>query len=94
MGNKHSCCVYGSPKGNRNKKEIYKPEISRSEEVGLTPNDVSTSSVHGIPQHISEREILPEDNEADPSLHPSTRPIFSSRSQSELNKKYSIHSCL
>ncbi|XP_060075773.1 cyclin-Y-like protein 1 [Ylistrum balloti] len=85
MGNKHSCsCIY-SPKS-RKPEDVYRPAASvRSEEVGFEPKNQSISSLHYVP-HISDREILPEDNVGDPSIHPLTKPIFSSRSQSEINR--------
>ncbi|XP_069108014.1 cyclin-Y-like protein 1 isoform X2 [Argopecten irradians] len=85
MGNKNSCsCIY-SPKS-RKPEDAYRPAAQpRSEEVGMEPKNQSLSSLHGVP-HISDREILPEDNVGDPSIHPLAKPIFSSRSQSEINR--------
>ncbi|GAB6028315.1 hypothetical protein CHUAL_002488 [Chamberlinius hualienensis] len=68
MGNKHSCCVYVSPRHeNKVVEDSYTPYI----EPHLARESCSL-------QHISERE--PDDIESDPSLHPSAGPLFMERS--------------
>lgn len=85
MGNKHSCCVYTSPsKTSRKPQDVYgydEPGI----DVSLTPNNRSATSLPGVP-HISDRENYPEDSKEDPTSDPSLRPLFPSRSQSEISK--------
>ncbi|XP_046543764.1 cyclin-Y-like protein 1 [Haliotis rubra] len=82
MGNKQSCCIYHSPKGGRKSKreEIYQPS---QEETHMLPQPQSTASLPGVP-HISERE--PEEIDADPSNNPIARPLFSTRSENEVQK--------
>lgn len=86
MGNKNSCCVYHSPK-NRSKKQgeayVYKPKPPVEEEPPPLTNPQSTPSLAGVP-HISERE--PEDSDHDPSSHPAAKPIFSARSENEIQR--------
>ncbi|KAK3082617.1 hypothetical protein FSP39_000585 [Pinctada imbricata] len=87
MGNKISCCVYSSPKGSRKsrKEDAYVYQPKNEDQNRLTPNNRSAASLPGVP-HISERENYPEDEMGDPTSHPTIRPIFPSRSQSEINK--------
>lgn len=97
MGNKQSCCSYGGSKPRR-KEEAYKPSNAPQSTVNHKPEDIhvtitnshSTPSLSPIP-HISEiRQDLLEgiDNETDPSIHPTARTMFSSKSQTEIAKNY------
>ncbi|BFZ15337.1 hypothetical protein BsWGS_18376 [Bradybaena similaris] len=88
MGNKHSCCVYHSPKNPSQKKgELYVQQQPRApageESTNSLAQPQSTGSLSGVP-HISERE--PEDSDHDPSSHPAARPIFSTRSEVEIQR--------
>ncbi|XP_041374640.1 cyclin-Y-like [Gigantopelta aegis] len=83
MGNKQSCCIYNSPKnGHRSKEDIYQPPRN-SEEGVMLHQQSSTASLQAVP-HISERE--PEDADSDPSNNPLAKPLFSARSESEIQK--------
>jgi len=88
MGNKNSCCVYHSPK-NRNKKApgeayVYQPRPPVEEEPPpVAPVQSAPSSLAKVP-HISERE--PSDSDHDPSSHPAAQPIFSARSENEIQR--------
>lgn len=73
MGNKNSCCSYSSPPPTR------KSNVPAVFEVQLTDGDQSTNNL----QHISEREA--DDNEDDPSCHPSTATMFLERSKQNEN---------
>lgn len=95
MGNKHSCCSFGGSKS-KSREDAYKPSYPtqpvnhshRLDDVHVTlSNNQSTPSLSAVP-HISDREVLPEDNEADPSIHPTACTMFSSKSQSEIAKNY------
>ncbi|CAC5366533.1 Cyclin-Y-like protein 2,Cyclin-Y-like protein 1-B,Cyclin-Y,Cyclin-Y-like protein 1-A,Cyclin-Y-like protein 1,Putative cyclin-Y-like protein 3 [Mytilus coruscus] len=94
MGNKQSCCSFGGSKPRR-PEDAYRtsttPQFANHRQddvrVTLTHNNLSTPSLSAVP-HISDREILPEENEADPSIHPSATTLFSSKSQSEIAKNY------
>ncbi|XP_014667991.1 PREDICTED: cyclin-Y-like protein 1 [Priapulus caudatus] len=76
MGNKVTCCVSSaSPRtSKKSREERYLPV----EEVVTIQRVESASNL----QHISERE--PEDNEEDPSTHPTAGPLFVSRSKPDL----------
>uniref|UniRef100_X1ZXB5 Cyclin-like domain-containing protein n=1 Tax=Capitella teleta TaxID=283909 RepID=X1ZXB5_CAPTE len=84
MGNKQSCCVYSSPRGNRPKKVEEKYYVPPESEAQLAP--AKTQSSTNL-QHISDRE--PEDADGDPSVHPTTGTIFLNRSKSEIHRSNS-----
>lgn len=96
MGNKQSCCSFGGSKPRR-KEDAYKPSNTpqstvnhRPDEIHFTlsTNDHSTPSLSPIP-HISDiRDDLLEEDKADPSIHPTARTMFSSKSQTEIAKNY------
>ncbi|KAK3802388.1 hypothetical protein RRG08_034533 [Elysia crispata] len=89
MGNKGSCCVYSSPKnrgGSKKGGEAYvyvQPDSPVCVEVALDLAQENSVSLSGVP-HISERE--PEDSDLDPSSHPAAQPIFSARSEGEIQR--------
>lgn len=93
MGNKHSCCSFGGSKPKRREEAYYRPPSSahsnnRTDDVHITlkQSNRSTPSLTAVP-HISDREVLPEDNEADPSIHPTASTLFSrSYSQTQIAK--------
>jgi len=85
MGNKPSCCISGSPVGQRVKnntsgsgKKGFARNIFEYENSLVRKEENSAANL----QHISERE--PEDVEEDPSTHPTKGPIFMERSKSEM----------
>lgn len=96
MGNKQSCCIYHSPKSrSKYRAEAYQPahpvddshQLSHQQQgqhnVHLLQSQQSTGSF-AVPQHISERE--PEEMDFDPSNNPMAKPLFSARSESEVQK--------
>lgn len=72
MGNKHSCCVYSSP---RHERKVPETKYVHDSEPG---RDESATNL----QHISEREQ--EDLEGDPSSHPTAGPLFLERSKADI----------
>ncbi|XP_059178499.1 cyclin-Y-like [Physella acuta] len=88
MGNKNSCCVYHSPKNRGKKSEnvyVYQQPGSTVEEEGVnTVQPPPTATMSGGVPHISERE--PEESDQDPSSHPGAKPIFSTKSESEIQR--------
>lgn len=72
MGNKISCCKANSPQTHRKKLDSNSYIEADLKQDRIGPNL----------QHISERE--PEDNEADPSSHPTAGPLFMQRSRSDI----------
>ncbi|GFS18743.1 cyclin-Y [Elysia marginata] len=89
MGNKGSCCVYSSPKNRGGSKKggdayVYvQPDSPVFDETAHHLAQESSVSLSGVP-HISERE--PEDSDHDPSSHPAAQPIFSARSEGEIQR--------
>ncbi|XP_076459951.1 cyclin-Y-like isoform X1 [Babylonia areolata] len=94
MGNKQSCCIYQSPKGRSKKRqESYQPahpvedgQYHVQPHAHVLQTQQSTGSL--VPQHISERE--PEEIDFDPSNNPVAKPLFSARSESEIQKNNKI----
>ncbi|XP_077997761.1 cyclin-Y-like [Glandiceps talaboti] len=71
MGNQTSCCRCNSKSDRKNREDVYKVPDG---EVAVKEENKTNL------QHISERE-RPEDDEDDPSLHPTTSTMFLTRSQ-------------
>ncbi|KAK7112007.1 cyclin-Y-like [Littorina saxatilis] len=90
MGNKQSCCIYHSPKGRSKKRqEAYQPSrpVDDGHQVQQHGHQLQTQHSTGsltVPQHISERE--PEEMDFDPSNNPIAKPLFSARSEGEMQK--------
>lgn len=80
MGNKISCCKANTPQTHRKKHESN----------NYIEADLKTDRIGTNLQHISERE--PDDNEADPSSHPTAGPLFMQRSRSDIRCKSSLMS--
>ena len=75
MGNKISCCKANTPQTHRKKHESN----------NYIESDLKNDRIGPNLQHISERE--PDDNEADPSSHPTAGPLFMQRSRSDIRCK-------
>jgi Cyclin, N-terminal domain len=84
MGNKNSCCSFGSPSPPARKAKD--PPVF---EEHLPEGELSTNNL----QHISEREG--DDDNADPSVHPSAATLFLERSKQSfdngMTRKKSSH---
>jgi hypothetical protein len=79
MGNKNSCCSFGSPSPPTRKAKAKDPPVFEETRRSDWPDHgVSTNNL----QHISEREG--DDDNADPSVHPSAGTLFLERSKQSL----------
>lgn len=87
MGNKNSCCSFGSPSPPTRKAKAKDPPVF---EEHLPEGELSTNNL----QHISEREGDDGANE-DPSIHPSAATLFLERSKQSfengMTRKKSSH---
>lgn len=78
MGNKNSCCSFGSPSPPARKAKAKDPPVFEETRRNDFPDGaVSTNNL----QHISEREG--DDGDADPSVDPSAATLFLERSKVE-----------
>ena len=76
MGNKSSCCSFGSPSPPARKAKTKDPPVfEEARRNDFTDGAVSTNNL----QHISEREG--DDGDADPSVDPTTATLFLERSK-------------
>lgn len=79
MGNKNSCCSFGSPSPPARKAKAKDPPVFEETRSSSWPeHGVSTNNL----QHISEREG--DDGNADPSVDPSAATLFLERSKQSL----------
>lgn len=79
MGNKNSCCSFGSPSPPARKAKTKDPPVFEETRSNNWPeHGVSTNNL----QHISEREG--DDGNADPSVDPSAATLFLERSKQSL----------
>lgn len=97
MGNKHSCCVYSSPRHNRGSKTRNggrNGNVRDYNEDQYEPRDATNKRDESVGnlQHISERE--PDDWEEDPSLHPTTETMFMGKSRQSIQSKFEIQQIL
>lgn len=79
MGNKNSCCSFGSPSPPARKAKAKDPPVF--EETRRTDCPDGAASANNL-QHISEREG--DDGDADPSVDPSAATLFLERSKQSL----------